>query len=66
MRLHRHLLEQLHAIIAQVTQGSDTFHVLREVNQRIEKAGDGTFSFVLINDWLREMCRMKETGWDYR
>ena len=66
MRLLRHFLEQLHAITVQVTEESDALHVLREVDQLLEKAGDGIFSFVLINDWLRKMCRMKETGWDYR
>ena len=54
MRLRRHFLEQLHAITVQVTEESDTLHVLREVDQRIENAGDGAFSFVLSNDWLHE------------
>ena len=54
MRLRRHFLDQHHAITVQVTEESDALHVLREVDQRIENAGDGAFSFVLSNDWLHE------------
>ena len=60
MRLHRHFLEQLHAVTVQVTQESDTLHVLREVVQRIDKAGDGAFSFVLSNDWLHDCVIWKK------
>ena len=49
MRLLRHFLEQLHAITVQVTEESDALHVLREVDQHLEKARDSTLSFVLIN-----------------
>ena len=60
MRLRRHFLEQLHAVTVQVTQESDTLHVLREVGQHIEKVPDGALSFVLINDWLYECVIWKK------
>ena len=60
MRLLRHFLKQRHAITVRITEESDTLHVLREVDQRIDKAGDGAFSFVLSNDWLHDCVIWKK------